>query len=204
MNITTDDLSRLRWSLIFLAIALLAGGAVALISKQAVDRAETIQRQLISQQQDIRSRLSRAHEEEQDMRGRIGRYQALRDNGIIGQEERLDWVEQIERIRSQRRLLGMQYELSAQRPVDDPILPGGGIAGHFEFMASTMKLRLQLLHEDDLLGLLDDLRKAVHARLLVRDCTIERQSVAPAESGLAAQLRAECTIDWLTLREKRI
>lgn len=203
MNITTDDLVRLRWSLLFLAVALLAGGTIALVSKQALERAEATRRQLTAQQGEIRGRVSRAHEEEQDIRGRIGRYQALRDSGIIGQEERLDWVEQIERIRARRRLLDMQYELSAQRPIDDAMLPGGAAAGHFEFMASTMRLRMMLLHEDDLLGLFDDLRKAVHARLLVRDCVIERTAAAGGEHGIPAQLRAECIIDWITLREKR-
>jgi hypothetical protein len=69
-------------------------------------------------------------------------------------------------------------------------------------MSSTMNLQMPLLHENDLLGFLADLRRNVHAHLMVRDCAIERGAQAQ-ERCVAAQLRAVCTIDWITLREKR-
>lgn len=202
MSISTNDFARIRWSLAFLAVGSFAGFAMTYVSQQVVSRAEASQRQLAAQQRDIRIRLSRANEEEQDMRHRIARYQALLDRGIIGQEERLNWVEQIARIKADRRLLDLQYDLSPQKPVDDAILPGGALAGSYELMASTMHLQMPLLHEYDLLGFLSDLRQAVHAHLLVRDCAIER-AAATGEHGLPAQLRAECTIDWITLRERK-
>lgn len=203
MSIRTQDLAHLRWSLAVLVVALAATVAVVLVSLRMVGQAEATQRQLAMQESNIRGRIIRAREEEQDIRARIARYQQLRDRGIIGLEERLDWVEQIARIRNGRRLLDVQYELSPQRPIEDSVLPGGAVAGSHEIMASTMKLRMPLLHEDDLLGFLSDLNRAVHASLLVRDCTVERVATVAAERGLPAQLRADCTIDWITIREKR-
>jgi hypothetical protein len=142
-------------------------------------------------------------DEEQDIRNRIARYQQMRERRVIGLEERLDWVEQMTRIRNNRRLIDVQYELSPQKSIDDNALPGGAVAGSHEIMASSMRLRMQLLHENDLLGFLDDLRRSVNAHLLVRECLVERTAGATAERGLPAQLRAECLIDWITIREKR-
>jgi hypothetical protein len=203
MNLTAQDIARLRWSLIFLGAALLAGGGLGYFLHQQVGRAEQTRRQLTAQQQEIRGRLNHARDEEQDMRGRIDRYQRILASGWIGQEERLDWVEQIARIKAARRLLDVQYELSPQHAIEESVLPGGSAAGGYEFMASTMKLHLALLDENDLLGFLDDLRAAVHAHLLIRTCSIDRAPTAIADRGPPAQLQAECLIDWVTLREKQ-
>lgn len=198
-----QDIAKLRWPLILTATAVAAGAAMILASRHLVQAAETAHRQLAAQQGDLRTRISRAREEEADLRDRIALFNQLRARGIIGQEERLDWVEQIARIKAKRRLLDLQYELSPQHAVDDTLLSAGPTAGGYEFMASTMKLKMTLLHEDDLLGFLDDLRSAVHARLLVRECTIDRSVPSQDPSGLAGQLRAACTIEWITLREKK-
>jgi len=203
MSLSMQDIAKLRWPLILTATAVAAGAAMILASRHLVQAAETAHRQLAAQQGDLPTRISRAREEEADLRDRIALFNQLRARGIIGQEERLDWVEQIARIKAKRRLLDLQYELSPQHAVDDTLLSAGPTAGGYEFMASTMKLKMTLLHEDDLLGFLDDLRSAVHARLLVRECTIDRSVPSQDPSGLAGQLRAACTIEWITLREKK-
>jgi hypothetical protein len=203
MSITANDFLRLRWNLLFLGLAIVAGMVVTTASMRLIGKAEATQRQLSAEQQDIRAKLSRTREEEQEMRGKIALFQQLLDRGVIGQEERLTWVERIAQVKAARRLLDLQYELSPQKPVEENILPGGANAGGYEFMASTMKLQLPLLHEDDLLGFFADLRRTVHAHLLVRDCIIERTAIATVGHGLPAQMRARCTIDWITLREKK-
>jgi hypothetical protein len=202
MNISLGDFLRIRWGLLFLVLAVLTSFAMTTTAQKLVVRVKLAQQQLLTQQRDIRNRLMRAPEEEQELRSKIALYQQLQDRGVIGQEERLNWVEQIGKIKAARRLFDLQYEISPQKSLTDTILPGGAVAGEYEFMASTMNLQMPLLHENDLLGFITDLRRAVHAHILVRDCAIER--VPPSgENRLTAQLRAVCTIDWITLREKR-
>jgi hypothetical protein len=202
MNLAVKDLLRLRWSLVFLLAMIVAGAGLVYLMQQMVQQAEVEGRELSRQVADVQGRVFRAHEEEQDMRGRIRRFQELMDKGIIGQEERLDWVEQIARIKSARRLLEVQYEIQPQAPISAAALPGGAAAGAYEIMASTMKLHMRLLHEDDLLGFIADLRHAVHANLLVRECRVERNA-GGGQMPVQAQLQADCTIDWITLREKK-
>jgi hypothetical protein len=201
MNITASDFARIRWGLGFLLVAAVVGFFITTTAQRLVEKAEASQRQLQAQQRDIRARLARAPEEEKELRSKIILYQQLLDRGIIGQEERLNWVEQIARNKAARRLLDFQYEIAPQKALGDAILPGGAQAGSFEFVASTMALQMPLLHENDLLGFIADLRRSVPAHLMVRDCTIDR--VLSGGDRAAAQLRAICSIDWVTVREKR-
>lgn len=202
MKITAQDFPRLRWSLILGGVLIAASVGAVAASLHAERQAEREFRQAQAQQNEARSRLARASEEEAEIRQKIGRYKEMAARGHIGQEHRLEWIETIAEIKNRRRLMDLDYELSPQRPVDAALLPGGAVAGSHEFFASTMKLRMQLLHEEDLLGFLGDLVGNVQAVVHVRSCHVERLPRSGAERGVGAQLRADCVIEWITLRER--
>lgn len=201
---TRKDLRRIGWSLAFLAMCSLLGAAVVVGAKQALRSAQAAAKQAEAERNDIRGKLARAREEEQEIRDKIARYQEMLARGYVTQEQRLNWVERIAQIKAARKLIEIEYELAPQTPVQSVILPEGAVGGGYEFMASTMKLRMQLLHEDDLLGFLSDLRRSVEALLIVRACDVERiPRAAGGERATQAQLNAECGIDFVTLREKK-
>jgi hypothetical protein len=203
MTVTADDLRHVRWSLVALLLTAVIGVTAVMAVRHLVDKTDAANRQLTAKVTDIRSRLARARDEELDIRGKIALYQRLQEHGIIGPEARLDWIEQIARIKAERRLLGIDYEILPQAALSNDVLPTGPAAGAYEIMASPMKLRMRLLHENDLLIFLGDLRQAIKAHMLIRECKIDRASAAPAERGPAAQLQADCLIDLITLREKQ-
>ncbi len=191
-------LKSLRWSLLLLlAAALLAAAAVAAALHFDRQAAQEHQRAR-ALQQETQARLARVNEDEREIRAKIARYQELVGSGRIAPERRLEWVETLRHIKESRKLLGLDYEIAPQRPLDDKQPEAGG---HL-FLASTMKLEMPLLHEDDLLGLIADLKQQVHAIVSVRSCTIDRVPAAGARPAVAATLRAQCVIDWITLQEK--
>lgn len=194
MMLTPNDIGRLRWPLTFLLLAILAGASIVFASLHFVRQAETENRQAMAGRDEMRTRLGRAQEDAQEIRLKISRYRELVERNYIVQEDRLEWMERIAQIKAARRLIEVRYELGPQKTIDPGVLPGAQPAGGYEFMASTMNLQMQLLHEGDLLGFLADLRSSIHAFLHVRSCSIER--------GPVAHLRANCVIDWITLREK--
>jgi hypothetical protein len=105
-------------------------------------------------------------------------------------------VELLKDIRDKRRLIDLQYEIAPQRLLD------GKSAGEFAFSASAMKLRVKLLHEEDLSRLLADLRSQAKALIQVKSCNVERlPSTADERTSGRASLLADCEIDWLTVRE---
>lgn len=193
---STINLRNLSGSLAFLLLALLSAGALAFgvfrYSEQAVRALEQAQ----AAQAESRARLTYVQDDEQQIRTKIDRYRTLLANGITRPERRLDWVETMRNIKEKRRLFVMEYEITPQQPLDPQNVATGG----YSFLVSAMKLDMLLLHENDLLGLLAELKSQVPALVSVRRCTLER--LPAPEQG--AQLRAQCEIDWITLQEKLI
>jgi hypothetical protein len=201
MKFDVEDLKQIQWAIAALVVMALVGIGSVWTTQQMAISAERDVRQATAARNDIQSKLSRAREEEQELREKINRFQALKAQGFIGPEKRLDWIETIARIKTARRIFKLDYELAPQRPVDASMLPGGASAGGFELMASQMKLQLQLLHEGELLTFLAELRKSVEALIQVRSCSIDRMPPSKVDRSNNAQLRVDCTLEWITLRE---
>lgn len=201
MKLDAKDFKRLRWAIAFLVLMALVGGGSVWTAQQMQKSSEKAFKDATAARREIQSKLARAQEEQQELRDKIGRFQSLKTRGFIGPEQRLDWIETIARIKTARRIFKLDYEFSPQRPVDASILPGGSAAGGFEIMASQMQLQMQLLHEGELLAFLAELREAVQALVQVRSCTIGRLAPGNADRGNNAQLKAECTLEWITLKE---
>lgn len=201
MKFDVEDLKRIQWAIAILVVMTLIGVGSVWSTQQWAVRTERDVREATAARNDVKAKLSRAREEEQELREKIGRFQALKAQGFIGPEKRLDWIETVARIKTARRIFKLDYELSPQRPVDAALLPGGAAAGGYEIMASQMKLQLHLLHEGELLGFLAELRKSVEAMIQVRSCVIERLPPSKVDRSTNAQLRADCTLEWITLRE---
>ena len=71
-----------------------------------------------------------------------------------------------------------------------------------EFYASTMKVQLALLHEEDLLRFLADLRESGNAFYAVRRCELNRTGQPVAGVTMSARLRADCDIDLVTIMDR--
>ncbi|MCK9389696.1 MAG: hypothetical protein M0Q22_15060 [Sulfuritalea sp.] len=203
MKLDTNDFKRLQWAIAFLVImALIGGGSVWTIRQMEISSERAFQEATASRR-DMQNRLARASEEQQELRDKITRFKELQARGYIGPEQRLDWVETIARIKTTRRIFKLDYEFAPQRSVDASILPAGASAGGFEIMSSQMQLQLQLLHEGELLAFLAELRDSVQALIQVRSCAIERIALSSIDRGNNAQLKAECILEWITLKESK-
>lgn len=117
----------------------------------------------------------------------------LRSKGLIGEENRLDWVDAIRQIQERRRLLPLSYDIAPQQSVT---LAAEVVTGEYLLRASRMNLRMDLLHELDLFNFLDDLRRRGYFG--VQSCSLKRMAAAPAQER-APTVAAECTLNWLTL-----
>jgi len=191
------SLRNLSGSIALLVLAILLAAGLVFGVLHYADQAKQSLRQAQAQQAESRGHLARAQEDEQEIRAKIDRYQEIIARGRTQPERRLDWVETLRGIKEKRRLIGMDYEIAPQRPLDPKNIASGG----YSFLVSPMKLDMLLLHEMDLLGLLADLETQVPALVSVRQCTIERITGVPQQNP-APLLRAQCELDWITLQEK--
>ena len=190
------DLATIRSHLVlFLCLSLLglglAQGSLVLVRAARLSRA-----QAVLQRQEMRRQLAAMNDEAQAIGRKLARYRELAHSGYLEREDRLSWVEQIGRIETRRGLFAVRYELAPQQPI------ASGDNG-YELMSSRMNIDLQLLHEEDLLNFFADLRKATTSYPRVRSCRLDRLPVGDQRSPLTARLQAACSIDWISLREKK-
>ena len=201
-TLNKDDIRRISLSLAAAVAMVIAGGGGVYASMQ-LHQAEIRNKAMAqAKQKESQGKLARARDEELEIKKKIAHFNDLSGRGIFGDEHRLDWIELIRRIKDTRKLIDIQYEIAPQQTLDAAILPGS--SGNYVFLASKMQLRMKLLHEEDLLNFLSDLRASAHAYLRLRSCDVERlPRISGDNRGITPQLSANCTIDWITIREKK-
>jgi hypothetical protein len=65
-----------------------------------------------------------------------------------------------------------------------------------------MRVQLDLLHEEDLLRFLADLRASGNAYYAVKSCNLTRTGQAATGTTMTPRLRAVCEIDLITVIDK--
>lgn len=198
MNFSADELKRLVLPLLALLVLVGAGVALILWSDTVLVQAKQRLDVVRTERSENRERLMRIADEEREVKEKLAVYRRLKDLGIIGPERRLEWADAIKRIRAQRDLIDLRYRVEPQQQFAS--LPGK--PGSIDFYASTMKVNLALLHEEDLLGFLADLRASGNAYYAVRKCALTRTGVPAAAANLAARVRADCEIDFITIVDR--
>lgn len=190
------DLRRLRASLLLACTLLLAGIATAAYSARWLAQEQRNLAEAEARQRQVQAQLAEARREAAEIDARIALFRQLQARGVVGAEARLDWVEAVEALRRSIGLPRLEYELLPQHPLT---LPGADAEpAAYHFAASTMRLRMDLVHEGDLLQFLDQLPPRVGAILRLRACLVERpgEGAVPQRAGLSA----DCVLDWITLQ----
>ena len=199
MNISRDDLKRVRGP-IALAVLLTAVGVVSLLlSDSYLDSATRTRDASRASRVAAQERVLRVSEEEREIKENLVHYEQMREQGMLNEQNRIDWIESIARIKNNRKLFEIKYRIEAQRALD---YPGVAATSGAEFVVSRMRLDMLLLHENDLLDFLSDLQAAKKAYVSVRQCSVMRLDRGNAASGSALQprLRADCQVDLVSIR----
>jgi len=193
----------LRLSLIVLALTLAAAAGIVHFSERSTQQARAHLEQLKMAQMLARQQFLKSGEETNTIARYLADYQRLRQEGFIGTERRIDWLDALAAANRQARLFGVEYSIDAQQPYAGE-LPG---EIRLQLRQSPMKLRLRLLHEDDLARFLGSLA-AQHAGVFsANDCDLQRidrggTGAAPARPAAdQPNLQAECQLVWYTLDE---
>jgi hypothetical protein len=198
VNFSRDELKRLALPLLA-AIALIAAGAGIILSAGEGQRVAQVRlAQAQAERRQNAERLARIAEEEREVSQKIDVYKRLKSLNILGEERRLEWADAINRIRLQRELLDVRYRVERQKLVNS----APGKPANVDFYASTMRVDLQLLHEEDLLRFLADLRNSGNAYYSVKRCVMTRTGQAVGGTTMTPRLSASCDIDLITIIDR--
>ncbi|HEY3301515.1 MAG TPA: hypothetical protein VGJ90_12140 [Methylophilaceae bacterium] len=197
MKLTPQDWLKLRNPLVFLVLVLVAIAALILYTQQQKNAAEQALQTQTNQLNQARQRYLASGQEKDTISQYLPKYQTLLQQGFVGEERRIEWVDALRKIHGREKLFNINYSIGAQEEYQPNFISN---AGSIKLYRSVMKLELSMLHEGDLLTLIEDLRQQQGAPFMVRQCEITRQN-AVISNSFAPNMHADCELDWVTIHE---
>jgi hypothetical protein len=201
MTLTPKDWSKLRLPLLGLGGAFVIVGLLVSVA----DQYRTTNEEAFQAQQNLlnlaRHKLQSSGLEKETIIQYLPIYNELITKGFVGEERRIEWIETLRQIHVNNKLFNIDYSIGLQENYKPSFIPS---MGPFILHRSTMKLELDMLHEVDLLSLLEGLHEQ-STPFIVRECEIKRPIGAVVNTrNLTSNLKAVCEIDWLTLRDPQL
>jgi hypothetical protein len=196
MAFALKDIGALGRPLTVLAVVLAACAAGIAYSGTLVKRARTEVAAAQKQLNEARDRVQKSGTERDMIAAYVGPYTALVERGVVGEEQRLAWVDALREASNQARLYGVDYEVSARQPY---AYAAEVEAGGLPVQQSVMKLSFGILYEDDLLAFFRALREQNVGTFTLQQCVLERVSRDLKRPVNAPALRAQCELAWITI-----
>ena len=189
---------RIPWLVLLASVVAsvaMAGGSHWLLERQK--RESTV---LTKRTAEGRARVETARRERESLEQSVDVFRTLVERGLLESERRLDLVELVNGLRTKHHLFGLDYEIGPQRPLP---LAGGLAFTAVDVLASRVKLKARALHEGDVLAFIEALSQSRQGFYPVDRCLIRRMELSGAAEALQPRVEADCTLEWITLKEKR-
>jgi len=196
MKITWQDLQTLQIPLIVLSIVLALSTAAIYVTRsqllQSDVNLENQQRALVQSQ----NRYRKSGEEKDIIIRHLPAYRKLEQQGFIGAEQRINWLDALRMTNQQQKMFGVDYQIAAQKPYP----PDQGIdTGQFQLHQSLMKLSFRLLHEEDLMRFFSTLAQLKAGVFTLENCTLQRIGNNAFTLNTQPALQVECQLNWVTI-----
>jgi hypothetical protein len=145
-----------------------------------------------------KSRIDEANRNNQILVDHEDNFFRLKDKAVIGDENRLSWVEVIQREANDHSLVSVKYNIASQE-LDSRENLKSDFAG-IDVFRSMMSLDMKLLHEGDFLAIMDALKDA-KGLFVADDCNIELLNPGGEPSALEDNIKATCDLSWYTMKK---
>ena len=200
MKCSRADFLLIRWSAMAICASSLVSAVLLYGSGEYAERSLQERRNAQNMLNDARNRLATALQDQENMAIYAGEYGVLTEQKIVGDDQRLDWMEGLEKIRLKNLVADFRYHIAPQKiyasqpPID---------SGNFDILYSEMKLQFDLLHEAQLLNFFEALRTDIKGWYQLEGCTMQRTGADNEdEQTTATLLKAECSGGWITLKNR--
>lgn len=180
-----------------LALAIMAGIGIVAASHWYGEKEKRDSADYARRLREARGRVESARRERDNLQQSADVFRTLVERGMLQTESRLDVVELLNTLRVRYQLV-LDYEIAPQRTL---ALPGGRVFQSVDVLASRVKIKARALHEGDMLGFVDALENSARGFYPVDRCAMRRVEV-PDPDSLQPRVEAECTLEWITLKDK--
>lgn len=189
---------RASWAILVASIVIAA--SVIAGSHWFMERQKRESAALAKRTAEGRNRVETARRERDSLEQSADVFRTLVERGLLESERRLDLVELLNGLRVRHQLFSLDYEIGAQRAL---ALSGGISLTAVDVLASRVKLRARALHEGDMLDFIEALSQSRQGFYPVDRCHMRRLEQSKGGDALEPRVEADCTLEWITLKEKR-
>ena len=145
----------------------------------------------------ISSRYLAVDEEERLIKTYLPRFTELFHNGVIGTEQRLNWIEVLRTSGRELRLPALNYQIESQKVY----MPEFSVdLGKFNIYRSQMILTMQLLHEGDLFNIIETMNKKARGIYRISSCELTQMDKDIQDDPSRGNISAKCDLDWYTIK----
>lgn len=120
-------------------------------------------------------------------------YKKYETKGFLNEEQRLSWIETLEKTAGQLRLDNLRYEINPRQTLPNE---SNGLPANITLFESKLTLESGLVHEGDLIQLISNLSKLKSGLFVVDNCKIQRMGTTMLASN--SNFNAKCSTSWYT------
>jgi hypothetical protein len=194
--LTARHLNALKLPFAVLLIVGIAGAGAVSWTRAQIKQAERTLAAQEAQLKEARSRFQRSGEERDLIVRFLPAFEELRTRGLIGPEERINWLEALRTANQKAQMFGAEYQISTQQPY--PYAQELN-AARLGMAQSLMKLNLRLVHEGELMRFFHLLENQNVGAFDINQCVLQRANNGTEPGAAQPNVRAECELAWITM-----
>ena len=196
MRLSFNDIPTLSRPLLALTLVIGVAAAAIVASERSIKGAKATLGKARSELSEAQKRVQRSGEERDTIQRFLGPYADLAQRGVLGEEQRLAWVDALRTANADTQLYGVDYEVGARQGY---AFTAEANASGLPVQQSIMKLKFGLLYEQDLLDFFRALGQQQVGTFAVNQCALQRLVQEVSQPVNAPTLRAECEVAWITI-----
>lgn len=189
------DWPALRGSIVLFAFALAVGGAAAGGAVRFHDEAVRDYERQKESLGSIRSRYRTIDKQRRLIETWLPAFRDLQADGIIGEEQRLAWIETLREVAARVKLPSLRYRIERRTAYET----GPALDGAYRPFSTVVRIEAGLLHEGDLERLIRDLAVRGAGLHRIERCDVHRAGPSFVMRPGAINLSAECDLRWITI-----
>ena len=189
-------------SMIFFVVVLVSMTAVVVLSGIYQSNAISENSLMIRKMRSWSAKIDDANRDNQILVLHENTFKVLVENSVIGDENRLSWVEVVQKFADTRNIPSVKYSIASQVMLDKRALDKQ--YKDIDVYKSVMSLDMKILHEGDLFRIMESLRNEAKGLVAIDKCDLELINKDIAEGQIIADtkhnLTARCELSWYTLK----
>lgn len=195
-NLQRVDWSCFRKAAVILAVCCTTSIAMTMLSYSFAEQKHLQNKDSQAQLNQMKARYQDAVNQQQLVELYYEDYKKLEQQGFIGDERRLEWVETLRTI-TERKVTTIGYNIKALKPYKPNYKLNTKL---FRINTSEMILQMDLLHERDLLDIFSELNRRTVGVYDIKKCDLTMAGKKIIYQANAANIKAECTLNWFTIQ----